>query len=105
MQDRVLMQLGLAARAGRVAAGGFSAEEAVKSRKARLVLIAEDAKTNTAKKFTDKCTFYKIPFRFYGTKEALGHAIGKGERSCIAVTDRGLADNIDKLLSSGKKEE
>lgn len=98
MQDRVLMQLGLAARAGRVAAGGFSAEEAVKSRKARLVLIAEDAKTNTAKKFTDKCTFYKIPYRFYGTKEALGHAVGREERACVAVIDRGFAESIlDKL--------
>ena len=98
MQDRVLMLLGLAARAGRVAAGGFSAEEAVKSRKARLVLIAEDAKTNTAKKFTDKCTFYKIPFRFYGTKEALGRAVGREERACVAVIDRGFAESIlDKL--------
>ena len=98
MQDRVLMQLGLAARAGRVAAGGFSAEEAVKSRKARLVLIAEDAKTNTAKKFTDKCTFYKIPYRFYGTKEALGRAVGREERACVAVIDRGFAESIlDKL--------
>ena len=98
MQDRVLMQLGLAVRAGRVAAGGFSAEEAVKSRKARLVLIAEDAKTNTAKKFTDKCTFYKIPFRFYGTKEALGRAVGREERACVAVIDRGFAESIlDKL--------
>ena len=98
MQDRVLMQLGLAARAGRVAAGGFSAEEAVKSRKARLVLIAEDAETNTAKKFTDKCTFYKIPFRFYGTKEALGRAVGREERACVAVIDRGFAESIlDKL--------
>ena len=29
MQDRVLSQLGLAAKAGKIAAGGFSAEEAV----------------------------------------------------------------------------
>ena len=54
MQDRVLSLLGLAARAGKIAAGGFSAEEAVKSRKARLVLIAEDTQSNTVKKFTDK---------------------------------------------------
>ena len=62
------------------------------------MLIAEDAKTNTAKKFTDKCTFYKIPFRFYGTKEALGRAVGREERACVAVIDRGFAESIlDKL--------
>ena len=90
--------LSLAAKAGRIAAGGFSAEEAVKSRKARLVLIAEDAQSNTTKKFTDKCTFYKIPFRFYGTKEALGHAVGRESRACVAVTDRGFAESILKQL-------
>ena len=94
MQDRVFSLLGLAAKAGRIASGGFSAEEAVKSRKARLVLIAEDAQANTVKKFTDKCTFYKIPFRFYGSKAALGHAVGKDPRACIAVTDKGFAESI-----------
>ena len=94
MQDRVLSQLGLAAKAGKIAAGGFSAEDAVKSRKARLVLIATDAKSNTAKKFTDKCTFYKIPFRFYGSKEELGRAVGRESRACVAVIDRGFAESI-----------
>jgi len=32
MQDKILSLLGLASRAGRVAAGGFSAEEAVRGR-------------------------------------------------------------------------
>lgn len=94
MQDRIFSLLGLAAKAGRVAAGGFSAEEAVKSRKARLVLVAEDAKSNTVKKFTDKCAFYKIPLRFYGTKETLGHSVGREARACLAVTDRGFAESI-----------
>ncbi len=98
MQDRVLSLLGLASRAGKIAAGGFSAEEAVKSRKARLVLIAEDTQSNTVKKFTDKCTFYKVPLRFYGTKESLGHAVGRESRACIAVTDRGFAESILKIM-------
>ena len=96
MQDRVFSLLGIAARAGRIAAGGFSAEEAVKTRKAKLVILAEDAKPNTIKKFTDKCTYYKIPLRYYGTKEALGHAVGRQSRACIAVTDRGFAESILK---------
>ena len=94
MQDRVLSLLGLAAKAGAVVSGGFSAEEAVRKRKAQLVLIAEDAQTNTVKKFTDKCSHYTIPFRFYGSKEALGHAVGRESRACIAVMDRGFAASI-----------
>ena len=96
MQDRILSLLGLAAKAGKIVSGGFSAEEAVKSRKAHLVILAEDAQNNTVKKFTDKCSFYKIPLRFYSSKEALGNAVGKEARACVAVTDRGFAESILK---------
>lgn len=98
MQDRVMSLLGLAARAGKIVSGGFSAEDAVRKKKAFLVLIAEDTQANTVKKFTDKCSYYKIPLRYYGTKEALGHAVGREERACVAVIDRGFAESIlDKL--------
>ena len=76
-----------------------------RSREAKLVIIAEDAQKNTVSTISNKCTFYHIPYSFYGVKETLGHAIGKQERSCVAVTDQGLADSITKLLGSGKKEE
>lgn len=94
MQDRVMSLLGLAARAGKIVSGGFSAEDAVRKKKAFLVLIAEDTQANTVKKFTDKCSYYKVPMRFYGTQETLGHAVGKQSRACIAVTDSGFADAI-----------
>ena len=93
--------LSIAAKAGMISAGGFSAEEAVRTRKACLVIIAEDARTNTVKKFTDKCSHYKIPFRFYGSKEALGHAVGRHFRACLAVNDRGFAANIIDRIDSG----
>ena len=103
--DRLLSLLGIAQKAGKIESGGFLCEKAVKSRRARIVILAEDAQKNTVSMISNKCNYYKIPYSFYGTKEALGHAIGKGERSCVAVTDRGLADGITKLLGSGKKEE
>ena len=103
--DRVLSFLGIAQKAGKVVSGGFLCEKAVKSREARLVILAEDAQKNTVSTIHNKCTFYHIPLCIYGSKEALGHAIGKGDRSCVAVTDQGLANGITKLLGSGKKEE
>ena len=103
--DRLLSLLGIAQKAGKIESGSFLCEKAVKSRKARIVVLAEDAQKNTVSTITNKCTYYHIPYGFYGSKEALGHAIGKGERSCVAVTDQGFADGIAKLLSSGKKEE
>ena len=98
MQDRVLSMLGLASRAGAVDSGGFAVEKAVKSMKAELVILSADAQKNTVKQFTNMCEFYKVPLRYYGTKDALGHAIGRGERSSVAVRDKGFAGSLMKLL-------
>ena len=92
--DKVLSLLGLSARAGKIASGEFAAETAVKSGKAALVIVAEDASNNTKKLFHDKCSFYEVPFFDYGTKETLGHAIGKELRASVAVLDAGLANAI-----------
>ena len=103
--DRLLSLLGIAQKAGKIESGAFLCEKAIKSRKARIVILAQDAQKNTVSTISNKCTYYNIPYSFYGSKEALGHAIGMGERSCVAVTDQGFADGIAYLLSSGKKEE
>lgn len=85
---------GLAAKAGKVASGEFSVEKAVKSNKAYLVLVADDASDNTKKMFTNMCTFYKVPILFYADKEKLGRAIGKEMRASAVVLDKGFADSI-----------
>ena len=96
-KDKVLSMLGLAARSRNVVSGGFATEQAVKGGKACLVIIAEDASENTRKKYSNMCKFYKVPYAYHGTKEVLGHSMGKEERSILAVTDRGFADSIQKL--------
>ena len=70
-KNKVMSYLGLATRAGKVQSGEFSTEKSVKSGKAALVLVAGDASDNTKKKFTNMCTFYKVPIYIYGTKETL----------------------------------
>lgn len=102
MQDNVLSSLGLAARAGKVESGSFLTEKAVKTRHAKLVILAQDAKKNTVKSLSEKCTYYKIPVCRYGTKEQLGNAIGKDERSCVAVTDAGFAKMILKKMENNR---
>lgn len=98
--DKILSMLGLAARSRNVVSGEVAVEKAVKSGKAWLVIIPEDASDNTVKKFTNMCEFREIPCFRYGSKEILGHAMGKAERSSVAVTDGGFADGIQKLLES-----
>lgn len=98
VKDKVLSMLGLAARSRNVVSGGFATENAVKSGKAYLVIIAKDASDNTKKKFRNMCEFYKVPFYQFGEKERLGHSIGKEERTSLAVINTGFADSIRKHL-------
>ena len=97
---KILSLFGLAARAGKIASGEFQTETAVKSGTAYLVVVAEDASENTRKLFSDKCSFYKIPVITLGTKEELGHAIGKEFRASLAILDEGFASAVMKKIES-----
>ena len=101
MTDKKILSLfGLAARAGRIASGEFQTETAVKDQTAYLVIVAEDASENTKKLFSDKCSFYKVPVITLGTKEELGHSIGKEFRASLAVLDEGFASAVMKKIES-----
>ena len=99
-QSRVLSMLGLAARGRNVVSGGLQTLNAVKDGSAMLVIVAEDASENTKKQFVDKCSFYEVPLKMYGSREALGRAIGKEMRSSLAVIDTGLAQSVMRYLES-----
>lgn len=99
-QDKVLSMISLATKAGKTVSGEFSVEKAVKEKKAVLVIVSSEASDNTKKMFKNMCDYYKVPLYFYGTKEALGHFIGKEFRASIAVTDKGLAGGIIKHLEN-----
>ncbi len=97
-RKKVLSLIGLATRARKTVSGEFSTEKAVKAFTAELVIVAEDASDNTKKLFSDKCSFYEVPCYIYGTKEQLGHTMGKELRASLAVTDPGFAQALCKLL-------
>lgn len=102
MSNKILSLLGMAARSRNLVSGEFSTEKAIKGGKAELVIVSSEASENTREMFTNKCAFYEIPIYFYGTKEELGHAIGKEMRASIAVTDAGLAAGIMKHLEESQ---
>ena len=98
-RDRVLSMLGMAAKAGKIESGEFSTEKAVKGGRGRLVIVAEDASDNTKKMFTNMCKYYKVPFVVFGTKEELGHWIGKAYRASICILDEGFAKAVLKKIN------
>jgi ribosomal protein L7Ae-like RNA K-turn-binding protein len=100
--NKVMSLLGIAMKSKNLVSGEFQTLEAVRSKKAYLVIISTDATDNTRKLFNDKCAFYEIPVVEYGLKEDLGRAIGKDLRSSLAVCDAGLAAAIKKQLEMEK---
>jgi Ribosomal protein HS6-type (S12/L30/L7a) len=98
--NKILSILGLCMKAGLLSAGDASAENAIKNQNAKLVIVADDASANTKKKFYNSCEFYKVKMVYYGNKEELGKAVGKAERSVMAVCDDGFAKKLEGLLEA-----
>ena len=98
-QSKVLSLVSLATRAGKTASGEFCTEKEVKSGRAFLVLVADDASDNTKKMFTNMCTHYKVPIYLFGTKEELGHAMGQKFRASLSVEDAGFAKTLASRMN------
>jgi ribosomal protein L7Ae-like RNA K-turn-binding protein len=96
--ERWASLLGLANRAGKVISGEELTVKEIRSGKAKLVLLAEDASENTAKKITDKCSSYGVPLRKVSDRYTLGYAIGKDARVVVAVMDEGFANKLRTML-------
>ncbi len=99
-QDKIMGLIGLATKAGKTVSGEFCTEREIKSGKARLVIVAEDASDNTRKKFKNMCDFYDVPLYFYQNKETLGHAMGKEFRASLAILDEGFSGSIKKNMET-----
>ena len=98
--DRLYALLGLAQKAGKIESGEFCCENAVKSGKVKLMILSAESSDNTRKKFTDMCSWRKIPCMICGDHEHLGRSVGKEFRACVCVTDQGFADAMIKILEA-----
>ena len=98
-RQKVLNMIGLATKAGKTVSGEFSTEKAVKTGKAWLVIVSEEASDNTRKMFTNMCTHYKVPIYLFGTKEELGHAMGQEFRASLSVEDAGFAKTLASRMN------
>ncbi|RSK27070.1 YlxQ family RNA-binding protein [Bacillus sp. HMF5848] len=96
--DKWKFLLGLANRAGKVLSGEELVLKEVRSGRAKIVLLSEDASQNTTKKITDKCNYYSIPVKKVKDRYTLGQAIGKEARVVVAVSDNGFATKLTVLL-------
>ena len=104
MRNRVFQMLGIAAKSGNVVSGEFSTEKAIKTGRAFLVIVSEEASENTKKMFANMTEFYEVPMYVFGTKEELGRCIGKEFRASLAIMDENLANAVEAKLKLCKTE-
>lgn len=96
--DKLLNTLGLVKRANKLVTGEEFVLQKIKSQRARIVFLANDAGKNTTKRITDKCKFYNVKLiTLYNTDE-LNKAIGLENRKVIAINDANFAKMINKKL-------
>lgn len=99
MENNKLMSLlGFAQKAGKLATGDETCELYLKRKKVKLILIASDAAENTLDKWRRAGRSNKIPTAVIADREVLSNAIGKVNRTVIAVLDSGFAKQLIKLL-------
>ncbi len=93
--------IGLAKRAGKIAQGTPMVCEAVRTKKAQLVLIATDASENAVKKVSNCCAYYQVACeRISFSCDELAHIIGKsGLIAAVAVCDASFAGAIGTILT------
>ena len=97
---KILNLIGLATKAGKAPSGEFSTEKAVKEGKAAMVIVSEEALENTKKMFRNMCTYYKVPYFEFGSKEELGHILGKQMRASLAVIDENFSNALLKHFTA-----
>jgi ribosomal protein L7Ae-like RNA K-turn-binding protein len=102
--DKAGNMLGLAARAGKCVSGETSCEKAIRTRKAKLVILNSKASLNTKKKFQDMCSYRKIPLAYWNGDKDLGYYVGKSNRMVVVVIDERFSHMILKELDKSYSE-
>jgi ribosomal protein L7Ae-like RNA K-turn-binding protein len=100
MNPKIHSYLGLSMRAGKLISGDEKVLKAIRSGEAKLIVLAEDASPNSSKKFTDKCSSYRVPLIQCCSRSELGDSIGRDNRVVAAITDVGFAKMIQKALEN-----
>ena len=96
--DSVLSLLGFAAKAGKLSFGTHATDFAITSKRANLVLAAEDISEKSVKELkfkADKKSITVLNLSGISTAE-LSKRVGKN-CGILAVTDQGFADAITKI--------
>ena len=100
MNEPIYRLLGLCMKAGRLLSGSEQIKTAVKDGKGILLILAEDSSERT--KDIRLAKLSGITWRIFGEKEKLGHAVGKGIRAAILISDSGFGTSLLQRIDTLK---
>ncbi len=100
--NKICGLLGLATRAGKIVFGTEACKMAIRKRKLKLVLIAEDASDRTKLNFKQICTNANIPLAEILPIEELSKAIGKTYKAIVGIVDVNFSNAILKIINGGE---
>lgn len=95
--NKLLSLLGFAQKAGKLATGDETCELYLRRKKVKLILLASDAAENTLEKWQRAGKSNNVPVFVIADREELSQAIGKVNRTVVAVLDSGFAKQLVKL--------
>lgn len=96
--DKTRSMLGLCMRSGNCVSGDTQVEAAIRKGTAKLVIISGEASEKTIDKYAHLCESKHILIVSGPDKETLGRAIGKGNRTLVAITDTHWAKTMLKTM-------
>lgn len=97
-RQRIAGYLGIAQRAGKIAAGDMAAREALQRAKAYLLVLAADVSPKVKEELTGLAGA-DVPLLVWPDKQELGRIVGKSRRGALALLDEGFARAIVKVLA------
>ncbi len=105
MDHKALGLLGLMRRAGAIEIGADNAVGAVRSGRAKLLLLSADVADHARRKAENAMNGRRtLPVPLHFTREELASALGVSDCSMAAVTDIGFADALMRSLAADQPE-
>lgn len=105
LTDKLAGYLGFAVRARKLQTGYNTVLGLIEKRKAKLVIVAENAAEGTRDKISGKCRSHNVPCVIFGESDELSHVTGTGKTTVFAVIDgdfaKVISGEIDRIRSEG----
>jgi len=100
LQPKIVALLGFATKSGKLLLGEYSVESGIKTKKAKLVILAEDVSLRRRNILEFWCRDKEISFLVMGSKEEFGKLLNKKPLGLLAITDSQMAKALCQAAES-----